>query len=159
MKAALLSVLASGLLLTATIQVHAEAGESRPLSQDRESAIHEAFFTERDGAVVLREGEEVEAAWEMLADSEREMLSVDCVAALEVGADVPSAGTATGDVGELPEVEEVDEDIRNEMESEEAAGGEDDPRNTTGPQRRALLAEAVPAEEWVELCEIVVGLD
>lgn len=159
MKAALLSAMASGLLLTATIQVHAEAGERGPLSPDRESAIHEAFFTERDDAVVLREAEEVEAAWETLPDSEREMLSEDCVAALEVGADVPSAGSATGDVGELPEVEEVDEDIRNEMESEATTEGTQGPLTTPGPQRRVILVETVPAEEWVELCNIVVDLD
>jgi hypothetical protein len=159
MNAALLSALACGLLLSATGQAHATAGESRPLSQERETAIYEAFFTERNDAVVLREAENVEAAWEMLAESEREMLSVDCVAALEVGADVHSAGSATGDVGELPEVEEVDEDIRNEMESEEAAAGTQDPLTTTGPQRRVLLAVAVPTEAWVELCNIVVDLD
>jgi hypothetical protein len=159
MKAALLSAMACGLLLSATGQVHATAGEPSPSSQDRETAFYEAFFTERDDAVVLREPEEVEAAWGLLAESEREMLSVDCVAALEVGAHVHSAGSATGDVGELPEVEEVDDVIRNEMESEEAAAGTQDPLTTTGPQRRVLIAVAVPTEAWVELCNIVVDLD
>lgn len=179
MKAARLFAMASGLLVATTVHAAAETGDTRPLSEERAEAIVEDFFSRQGDALVIRETDEVEAAWETLEENEREMLRVDCAATLEVGARVPSEGSATGDVAELPEVEAVDEDIRNEMESQEnapgaevsdevrtdtaleegSAAGTDEPLNTTGPQRRALLADAVPADAWVRLCQSVVELD
>lgn len=174
MTAARLSAMASGLLLAATVHAGAETADTRPFTQERAEEIVDGFFAEQGDALALRETGEVEAAWEALDEEERDMLRVDCAATLEVGARVPSEGSATGDVGDLPEVEAVDEDVRNEMESEDtaaaediaetsetdgSAAGTDEPLNTTGAQRRALLADTVPAEEWVRLCQTVVELD
>lgn len=154
---------AAGLTLATTALAHAKDAEPRPLGHGWSDELIGVFFIEVDEQLVPREQDEVEAAWAALDEDERDMLRIDCAAAMEVGAQVPPEGSATGNVADLPEVPPVDESVRNELESDEAAAegatptGE--PLQTAGPQRRALLTETVPAETWFDLCEIATALD
>lgn len=154
---------AAGLVLATTALAHAQDVETQPKGHGWSDELIGAVLMDVDDQLVPREQAEIEAALTGLDEDEREMLRIDCTAALEVGAHVPSEASGTGDVADLPEVPPVEDDVRNELETDEAtaegATPDGEPLQTTGPQRRALLAETVPAETWIELCEIATALD
>lgn len=149
MKAKALPFLACGLFLA--VQAHAQAPEP-----EAELAL-ESFFTGEGDDIAMADEARFSEAWQDLEEEEREMLAADCAAALDVGAEVPGEASATGDVADLPEVESVEPEMQNDMESDSAAGDTagDDPLATLGPQRRALAGEEIPAETWVAFCEAV----